>query len=186
MQILYDGLDGRQCAVIFTENGLSSVRFSNGEVRHQVPPTRLRTEQEQEEWRLTHPKDKPYLHEVLSVVATSRRNPRPVDETDNEYTAFLRARATIFVETPRKFLGQFLEQYEVATGVSLRNCYHDHPGLYIRERGGWANSLHMRYRGILPSGCPVTPNREDDGGWIIHNTRFIWTLIARDGFRLDP
>lgn len=179
----------RECAIIFTENGLSSIRFADSTVKHRVPPTALLTRPEYDEWLATHPTDKPYLHEVLEVVAQAKKQPRPVDETDSEWLAFLRKHAVIFTCTPRKDLHKFIEQYEAATGESLRLTYGKHPGLYVRERGGWANSLHVRWAasvGPVPAGCPAEVLQDTDGTYYIHNTRFIWGLIAREGFRLDP
>lgn len=189
MQTLVHAPTRRECAVIFTESGYSSIRFNDATVKHHVPASDLFTGPQYEEYLATHPKDKPYLHEVLEVVAKVKKQPRPADESDSEWLAFLRQHAVIYTCTPRKDLHKFIEQYEVATGESLRMTYGKHPGLYVRERGGWANSLHVRWPasiGPVPTGCPAEVLQDTDGTYYIHNTRFIWSLIAREGFRLDP
>lgn len=182
MQTYFDAKDGRECSIIFTENGLASIRL-NGDVRHQVPVTRLRTPEQQAAWLAIHPQDKKHLHEVLEVVAEAKAKPRQADEADAPWLAHLRARGIITANLKYDTVEDFLEQYEAASGIKLTRTS---PGVYINAEGNgkWKNSLLMRFTGEIPPGCPeqITPCGPNE--WSLNNTRFLWTLIAREGFTL--
>jgi hypothetical protein len=212
VQTYFDAQDGRQCAIIFTENGLSSIRFNNGDVRHRVPPSRLLTadqleqhkaavilalvtekqnklnakEQARLERERLRPTGKRYLWEVLGVVEETKHNPRQADETDEPWKAYLRAEGVIGGEVKYENLTQFAEQWFNATSEEIDPL--NHPGIYVHREGAnkYSNNLYMRCSGPVPEGLPVDVHKEDLGHWTIYNTRFIWSLIARDGFRLDP
>ncbi|VVB51599.1 Uncharacterised protein [uncultured archaeon] len=176
----------RECAIIFTEAGLSSIRFSDTTVKHRVPASQLLTKVQHQEWLSIHPENKPYLHEVLEVVAQAKKRPRPADETDSEWMAHLRANGILRAEVLYRHVEKFQEQYQAATGEEI-NVYR-RPGVHVHREGAnkYANTLFLTFKGQLPAGCPVEIHREPDGEFAIRNTRFIWELIAREGFRLDP
>jgi hypothetical protein len=179
--------DGSRVRIIegLGEPGSEYVQFLSNQDTKRLPLSQLVTEEEYTEYLLCHPKDRPHMHEVLEAVLKAKKNPRPVYEEDRPDVAHLRAHGYIFVNIPRRFLPLFIEQYEHATGESLRGLESNRPGIYIRERGGWANSLHIHFTGELPAGCPAHAIKDPDGnGWTINDTRYIWGLIAREGFRI--
>lgn len=184
MQTYFDAKDGRECAIIFAEKGYASIRLGNGcEVRHQVPVTRLRTPEQHNTWLAIHPKNKPYLHEVLEVVAEAKAKPRLADESDEPWLAHLRAHGVITANLEYETVDDFLEQYEAASGIRLTD---KSPGIFVNNEGNgkWKNSLLMRFKGELPAGCPETPKPCGPNEFSLNCTRFLWTLIAREGFTL--
>ena len=183
MKRYYHIKDSVRCEIIFVEAGRASVRCANGEVRHGVPLNYLRTEEEQAAWLLIHPKNKPYMHEVLEVIDAAKRMPRAVDEADEPWLAHLRQHAVISANLKYETVEKFLEQYEAASGIQLSRTS---PGVYVNHEGNgkWKNSLLMHFKGELPAGCPEQPKPCGPNEFSINNTRFLWSLIAREGFRI--
>lgn len=187
MQTYFDSKDNRKCEIIFEENGTASLRLSATEVRYHVPVNRLRTAEQQAAWLLIHPKGREHMHTVLEVVDAAKRCPRTVDETDEPWMANLRSMCNINAnvkENPTD-MTRFEEQYGSATGESTDKLF-SRPGVSLRHRGGYANFLYITIpRNCDLTGCPEEIHTDATGDRTINNTRFIWRLIAREGFRLD-
>jgi hypothetical protein len=209
---LYYRKNGWECAIVFTENGLSTIRFTDTTVAHRVPPCDILTAEELEAHRdavvraleqeekeklqakldaarekeRLRPTGKRYLWEVLGVVEATKLNPRQPDETDEPWKAYLREKGVVGGEVKYENVNRFVEQWFHATTEEIDPLCH--PGLYVHHEGAnkYADNLYIRCSGPVPEGLPVEVHKEDSGdGWTIYNTSFVWSLIARDGFRLD-